>query len=315
MSETFTVDLHGFTGYGLRSKRVALIVVPALGAKLASLRDLHSGREWMWSPPDGGAWRRLPTGAPFPESSLVGADECIPTIAPCVWRGRSLPDHGEVWTEEWEIDAAAFAAGAVETRLQMPITPGRLTRRITLDDTTVHLRYALQNLSAEPCEFVWAFHPLMTIHEGDELILPDEVRRIRINAAHDTPLGGLGSAHAWPSPRPEMDLRHLDLGQRQGAPGRALKFFTEPLRTGYAAIRNRQSGDAIHFAWDVEIVRLAGIWINRGGWNGYHHVAIEPTTGAPDALDVAVREWQEYASVPPHGMLEWGFTMTLDGER
>ena len=106
-----------------------------------------------------------------------------------------------------------------------------------------------------------------------------------------------------------MDLRRLELG----APARAVKFFTEPLAEGYASIHNRRSGDAIRFAWDVEIVKLAGVWINRGGWNGYHHVAIEPTTGAPDALDVAVREWQEYASVPPHGTVEWEFTMTVGG--
>src|SRR5687767_6086711 len=119
---TFETTVQGFRIVGLRNETVELAVMPELGAKVSSLIQRQTGREWLWTP-QGAHYRRLPTGTPFDQSSIVGADECIPTIAPSRWRGRDLPDHGEAWSEEWTLDEAAFAQGAIVTNLRFPISP------------------------------------------------------------------------------------------------------------------------------------------------------------------------------------------------
>jgi len=44
---------QGFEVYVLNSGKVELAVVPELGAKIISLKNLRTGREWMWHPSGG----------------------------------------------------------------------------------------------------------------------------------------------------------------------------------------------------------------------------------------------------------------------
>ena len=88
----------------LASSRVAMLLVPALGARVVSLMDIRSGREWLvqgeplseqqaqeWSAED----------AVFGGQVSFGWDECLPTVAPCPDplepRAAPLRDHGDQW--------------------------------------------------------------------------------------------------------------------------------------------------------------------------------------------------------------------------
>jgi len=149
---------------------------------------------------------------------------------------------------------------------------------------------------------------MMAIEEGDWLILPQECRKVRTDATViNCDLGGRGTVISWPSPRPEMRLDRLDFGRDNAA----VKFFTEPLTLGVAAIRNERTGDYVAFSCDTGELDTFGVWINRGGWDGYHHVAIEPTNGAPDPLDVAVEEWRRFSVVEPGKTARWSLDISL----
>src|SRR5215471_9935677 len=89
-------SLEGFEAVVVDTGALSLSVVPALGGKVSSLRDLRNGREWMWRHP------RLPYRAGDPAASYVatadtgGWDECFPSVAPCPypaepWAGRPIP--------------------------------------------------------------------------------------------------------------------------------------------------------------------------------------------------------------------------------
>ena len=301
---TFQEITQGFHVCGLRSQAVELRVLPQLGAKLFSLRHLPSAREWMWSPTNDAPLFANALEDAFPQSTLVGGDECIPTIAPCRWRNRELPDHGEAWSQSWDWK---LEDGALTTRLELPISPLSFQRVISLENETVHLRYTLQNLSDEPLEYIWALHPLMAIKDGDQIVLPSDCHRVRVDAAVGCALGERAAELDWPMPRPDVRLDDLDFGR----PNCALKVFTSRLSQGKAAIHNRHSGEYLRFAFDVQELDTLGIWINRGGWAGHHHVAIEPTGGAPDALDVAVQEWRRFTHLEAGETRGWSLRLEL----
>src|SRR5438552_8292589 len=88
---------QGFEVFILSNQEVELAVVPELGARIFSLTDLRTGREWLWHPTGGRKLFRNRVGDSFASSPLIGVDECVPTIALCSWQERDLPDHGEVW--------------------------------------------------------------------------------------------------------------------------------------------------------------------------------------------------------------------------
>jgi hypothetical protein len=315
MTESFTGTIQSdgreFTTVGLRSETLEIVVLPEIGAKVYSLKNLRSGREWMWTPPEGAHFQPLPLGTPFEESSLVGADECLPSIAESLWRGRSIPSHGEAWFSVWELDKLALTQEKIVTRLQLPVSPFWFERTIRIQEGRVQgdivtFDYALRNVDFAPQEFMWAFHPLMNIEEGDRLEVPG-VSQMLTEASIGVPLGSRGDMIPWPYPTDGVSLDQLDFGR----PNAAVKLFTEQKAASSATIRNEHSGDALRFDFDPRRIDTLGIWLTRGGWNGYHHLAVEPGIGAPDPLDVAVEGWKRFALVMPDQTYRWQFLITL----
>src|SRR5262245_37293620 len=108
---------QGFAVHLLASEQVELAVVPELGARIISLRDRRTGRDWLWHPAGGLKLFRNQPGDRFETSPLAGIDECFPTVVPCQHQGRALPDHGELWTAAWEVDHEAWKSGLLRTRV------------------------------------------------------------------------------------------------------------------------------------------------------------------------------------------------------
>lgn len=278
-------NLQGFTLARLTSERCSVDVLPALGAKIVSLVDLRTKREWMWRPPGPLRLWRNGEGAPFSDSTFVGADECLPTIEPCKWRGRELPDHGEVWSAEWTLDEGFLSDGVIRTSIQLPRSPFFFERSVTLNESVVRLDYRLTNTGSEPESWLWALHPLLSFEPDDRLDLPEEVRQMRVYLAKQ-PVFPPGTILEWPEPAPGINLHELRLAGDDAY----LKSFAIPLHEGRARIANSRTDDSLTFRWDIRANPCLGIWLTRGGFNGWHHPAIEPTNASTDCLADAARE-------------------------
>ncbi|HEV2331388.1 MAG TPA: hypothetical protein VGY56_21610 [Verrucomicrobiae bacterium] len=149
-------EFQGFTVHSLLNGRVSLSVIPELGARFISLKDLQTRREWLWHPGEHmDLFRNQPSDA-FSDSPLAGMDECLPTILPCTWRGRKLPDHGEVWKS----------------------APFTFERIIELEEGEIQMNYKLSNLGGTEEHFLWAVHPLLRLKAGDRLELPGSTRQL-----------------------------------------------------------------------------------------------------------------------------------------
>jgi hypothetical protein len=282
---------NGFGARVLRNAILEVVVVPGFGAKVVSLKNLRTGREWMYHPDNNPILFQNRPNDDFARSPLVGWDECLPTIAPCTWRGRSLPDHGEVWNTAWQLDEAALARGVIKTSVRLPISPFEFTRSIEIQNDTLCADYHLLNLSGEPQEFLWAMHPLLALQTGDQLELSHEIRQL------------LGQ-QSW--------LDSLDF---EGKIPSCVKAFASPLQQGQAGISNPVSGDSLMFNWDAADCNTLGIWLTRGGWNGHHHVAVEPSNAASDSLDAAAGNWNNCGMLVPFGKKAWKIQIQATNRR
>ena len=254
---------QGFDLYVLRNGRVEVAVVPELGAKVISMKNLRTGREWMWHPEGGLKLYRNGAADDFSTSPLAGLDECLPTIGPCVWQKRKLADHGEVWSKAWRVDQAAWEFGVLKTSIRLDISPFDFQRTIALREDMIEFSYRLNSHSEAEEHFLWAMHPLLRLRPGDRLVLPPSTR-------------ALLDGQAW--------VDAVDLGV---PPGRCSKTYSGPLTEGFAGIHNLKTADRIDFEWSPSENNTLGLWLNCGGWHGHSHFAIEPTNGADDRLDYA----------------------------
>ena len=266
LANNFSIrHFQGFEVYVLGNGEIEMSVVPELGAKITSLKNLRTRREWLWHPRNGLKLFRNHAGDDFSRSPLVGMDECLPTIAPCFWRERSLPDHGELWNVPWDVNREAWENGVLKTSVRLRISPFEFERTIELVGNTVRVGYELNNLGAAEENFVWAIHPLLRLQPGDQLELPTSTR-------------ALLNGEVW------IDMIDSAIPEKNCA-----KVFATPVNEGLAAIYNQDTGDRLEFAWNPAENNTLGLWLTRGGWHGHHHFAVEVTNGDTDALTLAAQ--------------------------
>jgi galactose mutarotase-like enzyme len=271
---------QGFAVYVLGNPNIEVAVVPELGAKIISLKNLRTGRDWVWHPADGLKLFRNRSADDFSKSPLVGVDECLPTVAPCSWRGRNLPDHGEAWNSAWNLDPEAWTDGLLRTSVRFKISPLDFERTMELRENEVCLSYRLHNRSETEERFVWAMHPLLDLRAGDQLVLPASTR-------------AMVSDGAW-----------IDALDSAIPEGNCSKVFAGPLSEGFTGIQNRESGERLEIEWNPAENAMLGLWLTRGGWHGHHHFAIEPTNAGDDSLAAAAEgEW--CGAVPASGTAAW----------
>jgi len=273
-------DVQGFAAYVLRNETLEIGVIPELGARIYSLKSLRTGREWMWHPGADLDLFRNRFGDDFAQSTLVGADECLPTIAACRWAGRELPDHGEVWGVPWSLDQEVWKRGVLQTRVDLPVSPLTFERTLELGPGQVRLSYRLVNQSEAAVQYLWALHPLLRVVPGDRLILPQETREL---------LNG----EIWLDAL-EVEKPHDDCA----------KVFARPLAKAAAGIANSATGERLEFEWDPRENNTLGIWLTRGGWHGHHHFALEPSNAATDSLALAAAQ-RSCGRVAPKGTVCW----------
>jgi galactose mutarotase-like enzyme len=304
------VRWHGFEGWQLEDDRLRVVIVPALGAKIASLVDLTGPFEWM-APPTHDV-RQRNYGDSFIEHDLAGWDEMFPTIVACPSpfdSGVMLPDHGEVWALPWAVTATD--ANALTLTVEGRAMAYRLTRTASLGQGVLRLHYHLANRSGQAMPFLWAAHPLFRVEAACELVLPAVVEQV-VNAAAHPRLGAPDRLLTWPGALLEGGSTAAlnAVGIPEGPDYR--KVYTRPEQV-IGAGRLRQGRHSLTMRWDTAIAPYLGVWVDERTYTAGTTTALEPASGYYDALDLAIRN-ERVAFVPPGAETTWWLSVSLNDE-
>ena len=256
----------------LESAALTLDLEPRRGAKIASMRQRATGREWIEGdqtlpadPPD--------PGVSFDEGDMCGWDEMMPTIEPCRYPGGDLElaDHGELWRRAWDVvEVTAMSAAAATTTTVDPVLGCRIFRTLRLVDETLLIEYALTNeSSAERC-VLWAAHPLFAHRPGTRLVL--EGLLVETDE-------GEGQVRTWPADGLSLDT--LAAGEYQ-------KLFARGCVPRPRATLIDADGPWLRLGWSRDDASYLGIWLDQAALARHPVVALEPTNAGHDALDVAL---------------------------
>ncbi len=334
-----------FATLELANDRVRVLVCPALGARVLSLADLWTGREWLVqgeppeadgdadadaAAPDGGSAGGAPAwsaaDAVFSGEVAFGWDECLPTIAPCPDpadpTAPPLRDHGEQWGRPTAVTADGMVLAAAWEGLRHPYT---FRRRLRLDGPRIVAEYDLENHGAVDLPVLWSMHPLLAL-EPDARIEVEGLVSVRVSAAAGLPLAPVPGRADWPE-TPGTDGRPiaLDVVRGPGA-GTALKAYGgwelygswdsasgEGL-PGVAAVA-QPDGGRLELSWYAPIAPNLGIWLSDGGWPAPPAVprsqhALEPTTSPDDDLATAIAAGRALVLAPAE-RVAWSATFRV----
>jgi len=319
---------EGFNAIEISNGQIALVVIPDLGAKIASICHLPSQKEWLWKSPYLQYREPLYGASYIREFDLGGLDECFPTVAPTFfpsdpWAGTELPDHGELWCQPWNIQEVRSSEKRVVLWLDCygVRLPYHFERAIVMEaeQPVARLEYRITNLSPFPLPFIWSIHPLLRIEPGMRLLLPPAVSQIRVDFSTNDFLGKMGALKSWPQAMDESG-RTIDFSRIQPPSfAQGVKFFTFPLQEVgpvETALIDPQGEHSFRFRFHSNEISHIGVWMNYGGWTpldkpAYYNLALEPCIGASDSLTVAVKHWREHGLLSPRQQQEWSLEIIL----
>ncbi len=177
-------------------------------------------------------------------------------------------------------------------------------------DSNFKIKYRLSNLSPFDLKYLWSAHPLFSITPDTRIYLPDNIKVRTDWSKHRRP-GPLLTEHNWPetidNQGKEVDLRSVGTAFSD----KADKFFTTKLQEGWAALYDEKTEEYVGFSFSPNEVPYLGVWVNQGGWPFQGtlslNAAIEPCTGCPDRLDIAIQR-EEYAILRGCSTKDWAIT-------
>lgn len=300
----------GLASVSIETEQLRLVVLPELGAKIASLFYKPQEFEVFFQPTDG-VYRLAAYGHDFSKYDTSGADEMYPTIDPCIYpypgyEGTELPDHGELWSIPWTVTTSE---GSVIAEARGRALPYVFNRTITLRGSTVHMKYTVKNIGNVPIYGLWAFHGLVASDENSRIILP-EVGRV-VNVHDSRHLGPAATIHDFPATTDNHGKEYrLDCLFPQSARKTEKYYVADFVTTESAALTLNHNRLLYRLNFPQDRVPYLGIWVNEGGFKGEYNCALEPTTGYYDSLAVTCQSGR-LQPLPPGETLSWYLDIEL----
>ncbi|CAN5462601.1 hypothetical protein BH10ACI4_BH10ACI4_21650 [soil metagenome] len=305
------------SSYTLQSEELVVEVLPNEGGRIASLKSRSSGLEFLTQSHRSGAYPLPGLETPFTAGPCAGIEECLPTVGACgsETEGGPAPDHGDFWQLAWHVVDLAKEYLTMEVHgFSRPLL---FRKTLTLRGNELCVAYKIRNLGDSPLSFLYACHPLFAVQPGDRVILPDDVRTLRLDYSRHDRLGAPGDTINWPETTAGVSLDQVLAEDADTAD----MFYTSRLRAGDCSIYRAATGEKLHVGFSIETLPYLGVWLCYGGWPGgtaerqQYAVALEPTTspcntlvkaqaenlaiilepGATYEFDIsfAIRSWQE----------------------
>jgi hypothetical protein len=271
----------------LCSERLRVTVEPALGGKIRSFLSLQSGFEHLFQDQ-----RPDLAGDSYDHHDFSGFDECFPTVGVCSYpegsrKGRPLGDHGLLWSGPWE---SRIEEDRVVMIRDLPELECLFQRSCRLENpTTLRLNYIVNNYGDEPLKFIYAGHILPAAGPDSQLVLPPEMNRVYLYGVLNIPGLEKNTWREWPPPA-ETGLTGRMSGERDSA----IKFFSDKLTAGRAAIYHHDRREGLRIEYDASALPYLGVMIAQGYdlhgdglFKGVILPGLEPTNAVGDDLPTA----------------------------
>lgn len=294
----------------LASSDLEATLLPACGGKIASLRSVASGREWLWRNP------AIPHAAPRRGASFVetmdsgGWDEIFPSVSPVTVEGLDIPDHGDLVALPWTVTAADSRSVTMEVTTRF--APCRFERRVTLDGPRLRLDYRLENLSSLTLPYLRCAHPLFRLEPGMTIGLPPGTPLHTGFTAGVSPVKN----PVWPWPPGLGPDGRIPDSNTPGFHPFAAKIFTEAGTADSVSLEAPGGGERLRLRQKLAETPYLGLWINVRAWNGagdtpYLNLGLEPATAPCDDLAEAVRKGTALR-LPPGAVRTWSLSLELE---
>lgn len=280
-------ELHGLRAIVLENELLRVVVLPEAGARIRQISYKPLNADLLWNNPNSPPARQA-LHAGYDDTWSGGWDDLFPNDEAGIVSGLALPDHGELWTAEW--DAEPFEqddAVGVSLECATPITQFAAEKTITLrrKSALLEIDYRLTNRGKKAFPFLFKLHPAFAVSPDHRIDFP--AMTVLREPEFPGTLDGAPPDFIWPYAPLEGGL--LDLRQVPDVASRAVHFFygTE-LAGGWCGVTDRRKKLAAGLRFDPEIFSSCWLFATHGGWRDLNVAVLEPATGYPFKMQTMI---------------------------
>jgi len=271
---------HGLRAVILENSLLRLAILPEAGGKIWQITYKPEDAELLWNNPRIAPARHA-ISSRYDDVWSGGWDELFPNDEIAVIDGEAYPDHGELWTGNWNAETFSSADEAgVTLRFQTPISSIHVEKRIAIrhDSSQVVFHHRFTNCGTAAFPFLWKLHPAFKVTPQHRLDFPP--MHVELEPAFPGTLQGMPAQFDWP--HAHAGGRKADLRRVTAANERQLYFFYGTgIKEGWCALTNTATGVSCGLRFDPEIFRCCWLFATYGGWRNYNVAVLEPCTGYP----------------------------------
>jgi hypothetical protein len=271
----------------LENRALRVVILPELGGRIWSIVYKPLDRELLWQnpriPP-----RKVPFGACYDDVWCGGWEELFPNDVPGTILGEKYPDHGEVWSIDWDCDTRSSEDSAtVALTCNTPISACCLERRLTLraGEAALHTEHRLTNKGRDDFPFLWKMHPAFRISPDCRIDFPPMT--VELEPAWPASLSGAPLRFPWPhadTPEGRIDLSRIPSADS----GRCHFFYGTGFSEGWGAITDTAAGLTYGVTFSADVFRSCWLFASFGGWRNHNVAIIEPSTTYPFEIEKAI---------------------------
>lgn len=283
------LTMHGLRVVTLENELLRVVVMPEAGAKIWQITYKPLESDLLWNNPSIPPARQ-PLGALYDDVWSGGWDELFPNDEAGDLRGLDVPDHGELWTMEWDAEPLQIAdATGVHLRCVTPLSQVLVEKTLVLRprSAVLEVTYRFTNQGAVRRPFLWKLHPAFAVSPHHRIDFP------AMTVVRDADLEGTlaGAPPVFPWPFASQGETALDLRQVPDESSRALHFFygTE-MAAGWCGVTNQENRLAAALRFDPEVFNNCWLFATYGGWRDLNVAVLEPATGYPLSLQSMLDE-------------------------
>lgn len=217
-----------------------------------------------------------------------------------------MPDHGEVWTQDWKPE---FDGSALHFRVNGIRLPYRFSVSMKLTGDVLSLTYQAENLSPYPMKYLWCCHPLFILEDGMTLELPG-CSRIINTAAGQKYLGGYLEEHSWPVSKEGRDMSLLSAENKC-----CNKYYVWNDRPRNNAFLRYPDGVTVALDTQDASIPYMGVWTDEFGYGQYamRCAAPELASAALDCYEQADRT-ETNSILAPEEIRSWTMTVSFTSD-
>jgi hypothetical protein len=285
------------------------------GGRMVSLRDKRIDHEFLFQQEEAN-YVRAEYGAPMANNQAAGYDDMFPTITECYyalfpWKGTALPDHGEVWSLDWDL---AKQDDSVLMSIYGVRLPYKLTRQVTMPvENQIRLDYKLKNFSSFPMLYLWSAHPMLRVEEGARIVLPEECRVATTGNSLSGRIGSYGQQFTWPVCTDAHGIKHdLSVVRSPRIHDVTAYYFTNPFVHGWCSMKYPSIGRTLTLSFPPDGIPYLGVIIGEGViGDPRFFTLLEPCTGPFGRLD-NLPQYTKDSQIASNGTKEWFMTFSVD---